>query len=365
MKKFSFTALPLLLAAAGPLSADSACNSKKHAQPMQTTQPMTQITPSANPMVTHCCDPFITADFIWWKVEQEGMNFAYSGTEPISIGTTTLVNASKGHVAHPKFKYEPGFKVGFGLKFRHDGWDLYGNYTWLRSDFDDTKKSIHAKGGSSLVANTEIQGRNGSTVPTLSDEAEAKWSLHFNVLDFELGRNFWISQWLTLRPHFGLKFSWLDQDYNVEYEGIVSTDGSINGSNVKSRNDVDQFGVALRTGLDSAWYMWKKWCIFGEFAISGMWNDFDIKRKDKTHTAAGSFTTLDTKFSSHPITAVIEWALGLRFETTFHNDDYLFMLQAGWEEQLWFNQNQFFNPLSQSPQDLSFAGLTIKAGFDF
>lgn len=367
MKKFSLTTLPLLLAAVAPLCADSTGNKKTNTQSMQTTQPTNQITPSANPMVTHWCDPYLTADFIWWRVEQDGMNFATSGTEPLAQDSVTLVNAGKGHVAHPRFKYEPGFKVGFGVKFRHDGWDMYANYTWLRTDFGDTKKSLHAKTTSGIAATTELFGTLGVALPSVTHEAEGKWSLHFNALDIELGRNYWISQWLTLRPHFGMKFSWLDQDYHVEYEGISTPtfDVSIDASNVRIHNDIDQFGVGLRTGLDTAWYLWKKWCIFGEFAVSALWNDFDVKRKDTTQTAIGSFTTLNTKFDSHSVSAVIEIALGLRFETTFHNDDYLFMLQAGWEEQIWFNQNQFFNPLSQSPQDLTFEGLTIKAGFDF
>jgi hypothetical protein len=360
MKKFSLATLPLICAAISPLSADSMGSKHAHAnQPAQpaTTQPMNQITPPANPMTTHWADPYLTADFIWWRMQEDGLNFSFDGA---SSGTTS---ASEGHVHQPKFKYEPGFKVGFGLKFKHDGWDFYGNYTWLRTDFEDTEKEVHKPAGSSLISNYFVQG---STVPNfalVAHEAKAEWAVHFNVLDLELGRNYWISQWLTLRPHFGMKFSWIDQDYNVKYDN--ATVNGTSGLNIKIDNDQDQWAVGLRTGLDAAWYMWKKWCIFGEFAISGIWNDFDVKRKDTTQTATTSYTSLNTKRGSHSVTGVVELALGLRFETAFHNDDYLFMLQAGWEEQMWFNQNQFFFIDNVAPADLTFEGLTIKAGFDF
>jgi hypothetical protein len=370
MKPFSLTMFSLLCAAISPLCADAMGNkhSKANAnnKQMSTTQPMNQITPPANPMVTHGADPYITADFIWWRMQEDGLDYSFGGVSP-AVGT----DASKGYVHQPRFRYEPGFKVGFGLKFKHDGWDFYGNYTWLHTNFEDTEKTSHPSTNSSLLSNYQVIGAANAQGPAfaiIGDKAKAEWAMHLNVLDLELGRNYWISQWLTLRPHFGMKFSWNDQDYNVKYDGLSSTSpaaSQLTNANIKLDNDLDQWAVGLRTGLDAAWYMWKKWCIFGEFAISAIWNDFDIKRKDTVQTATTEYVGLNIKRSSHSVTEVLELALGLRFETAFHNDDYLFMLQAGWEEQIWFDQNQFFFISDDSAKNLTFEGLTIKAGFDF
>jgi hypothetical protein len=363
MKKFSLTAIPVLIAAVSSLSADSMGNRcSKNASTQTTTQPMHTITPSANPMVTDCCDPFITADFIWWKAEEDGLAFAYTG------GAATDASASRGTVYQPKFKYEPGFKVGAGLKFKHDGWDLYANYTWLRANH--RSKSVTAPGSSALFSNYFVQSVAATVDPIVIDgSASGKWKLHFNVVDLELGRNFWISQWLTLRPHFGLKGSWNHQKFGVSYTDVTTTIGGIGTVADYSLNfKQHQWAVGLRTGLDTAWYMWKKWCIYGEFAISAMCNHFNDKTSEVETSAllaGGSSTTLNSKRHSRPVTEVLELALGLRFETTFHNDDYLFMLQAGWEEQIWFNENQLFSPFTTSSQNLTLQGLTIKAGFEF
>ncbi len=362
MKKFAFATIPLLCAAIS-LSADS-CAPKKPKPTCPPPKPTPEeccITPSANPMVTHWADPYITADFIWWRAQEDGLVYAFDGAS-----TTPGVSASKGRIHQPRFKYEPGFKVGFGLKFRHDGWDFYSNYTWLQTNSDQTKRTTHKPASSSLISNYLIEG----TVPafvSIANEAKANWSLHFNALDLELGRNFWISRWLTLRPQFGLKFSWIKQNYHVQYEDASTVTGSgLADANIRLHNEQRQWGLGIRTGLDAAWYMWRKWCIYGEFDFTALWNSMHITRKDTTSSPdTESFTSLNTKRRNHPVTAILELGLGLRFETTFHNDDYLFMLQAGWEDQIWFDHNELFFINSQAPSNLTFEGLTIKAGFDF
>lgn len=356
MKKFSLATLSLVCAATA-LHADLMGN--KHTCPAHTdqpTHPQAIITPSANPIVAHSVDPYLTADFIWWRAQEDGLNFSFDG-----VSTTAGTDASGGHIHHPKFKYEPGFKVGFGLKFKHDGWDLYANYTWLRTDFKDTEKKVHTH-TSSQLSNYFVAGTTPSFA-TIAGESKGEWAMHFNAVDLELARNFWVSQWLTLRPHFGMKSSWIEQDFNVKYDNASFT--GVTAADVKIDNDLRQWAVGLRAGLDAAFYLGKKWCIFGEFAYSELWNHFDTKRKDTIATATEAWTAINTKTDSHSVTGVGELAVGLRFETAFHHDHYLFLLQAGWEEQIWFNQNQFFFIANTTPADLTFEGLTVKMEIAF
>ncbi len=365
MKKFSMTTLPLLCSVAAPLCAD-AQGSQTMDKPAPQQQPMNQITPSSEPAVTRWADPYITADFIWWKAKEEGLDYALTGIAFEQLGTANpqRINADKGSVHRPHSEYEPGFKVGAGLKFRHDGWDLFAQYTWLH--VDGRKSEAHSdRDGDSNVQSYFGMPRSGALLSFLFAEAEAKWSMHFNVLDLELGRNFWISKWLTLRPFVGMKFSWIDQDFDVEFERSFPTSPNNPSRSYKVDMDLDQSAVGLRAGLDSAWYLWKKWCIYGDLAISGIWNDFDSSRKDRVTFNNITSTSAHFDKDSCTVTAVLEWALGLRFETAFHNDDFMFMMQAGWEQQVWFNQNQFLIPSNEGSSNLSLEGLTLKAGFYF
>ena len=356
MKQTTLSMIPLLCAAVAPLCADTqGMNGKKQTsaeQQQMYMQEMNKITPSAEPSVNRVADPFVSADFIWWRVQEDGLEYAFTGA---GNGVTS---ASKGRLYHPSFKYEPGFKVGAGLKFRHDGWDLYGQYTWLHTR---GANSVTSGDGSLLNSNIFVPV-DGTMETSILASASANWKVKLNVLDLELGRNFWISKWLTLRPYTGVKFSWNNQHLTANYNGFEPA--PILGDDVNLSMKINQFGVGVRSGLDTAWYMWKRWSIFGEFAATGMLNYFDSTRKD-TDTVTGVVINNLTKISQHRVTAILEWALGLRYETAWHNDDYMFTIQAGWEEQIWFNQNQFIFMPNAAANDLNFEGLQLKVAFNF
>ena len=389
MKQVALATIPMLCAAIAPICADaqrsntsnSASDKQNAEMQKQYMHEMNKITPSAEPAVTRWADPFVTADFIYWRAQEDGLQYALngvsSGNGPL-VPTTPLFPAQKGKVHHARFEYEPGFKVGAGLKFRHDGWDAYAQYTWWRSERDESKSKVSATPGftNEVVANIFYpNGNNGLLETFRADSANAKWSMMFNVLDLELGRNFWISKWLTLRPFVGMKFSWINQKFHHKFGDVYSSGNSLaavptfaaaSGNNFSSHNHMDQFGVGMRSGLNTAWYMAKRWAIFGDLAITGMWNDFDVSRKDYIESPTLSKTkSFRARNDMHNVTAILEWALGLRFETAFHHDDFMFMMEAGWESQVWFGQNAFLNPGNQTPGNLSLQGLTIKAGFYF
>ena len=366
MKKYTLTCLPLICTAIVPLCADSNGNDQQMSDKKMSkkskgmSQSMREITPPAPALATHWADPFVTAEYIYWKAEETGLQYAVSGLAPSATTTTD----EHGSIHDPDFHYDSGFKVGVGLKFKHDGWDLYANYTWLFSDGNGS--SVEREDGEESLQPLYNVAYDGSSTASDMAKAEGDWSLHFNVLDVELGRNFFISPRLTLRPHFGLKFAWLDQDMQIEYEDAKNfANSSIN--ELHHHFDEDQFGVGIRTGLNTAWYMWNKWSIFGNFAATALYSDFDTHRKTEFQNAAlGKNTLMHFSYDPHIITPVLEFALGLRFETNFSKSDHQFMIQAGWEEQIWFDENQFTNLTRFSTSgNLTLQGLTVKAGYAF
>ncbi len=256
-------------------------------QDSSTEKAQREITPQAGAKVTHGADPFITAEFIYWKAVEDGLDYAFGGASP------STATAHHGSVHEPSFEYQPGFKLGFGLKFGHDGFDLYGNWTWL-NEFD-SHSSARSKTNSVLGATwfTSMIDANGfldATAP-YTDTAKAQWNMKFNALDLELGRNFFISRYLTLRPHFGLKFGWIDQHNEVKYKNLLALDPDT--SVYKSHMREDFFGVGIRTGLDTVWYFTKHFGMYGDFALSALWSDFNTHRKDSlSQSGAIKFHTL-------------------------------------------------------------------------
>jgi hypothetical protein len=403
MKQFSLATIPLLCAAITPLCADNVddmisqndengnnsssqmSDRNQHQKKKTDSQKQfeqrwhnNQITPMAHPKPDGTFNPYITADFIWWKAYEEGLSFAWDGA-PLAP-TAVPPDATPGEMFRPKFKWEPGFKVGLGNKFAHDGWDLYAQYTWLRSNSsrNDNDDDCCERESDNIIAWSNYWlPTNVGPEAVLMGEEYAKWNLHFNVLDLELGRNYYISKYLTLRPFAGMKFSWMKQKYKVNYSDIIfvqdendSVSSNVvipDGSNIKLNFDQKEIGVGLRAGMNSAWYFCKWLGAYGDFALSGLWNRFKEHRTDEINTpSATEYLSFDIKDKIYDVTAVLELGIGVFFEWAFSNDAYMLQLAVGWEDQVWFNQNQFiFVENTNAPGNLAFQGLTVRAEFAF
>lgn len=320
-----------------------------------------EITPNAGPRVSGGADVFITADFIYWKAYEEGLGYATTG-----YGSTGITPTSRGSVKQPDFKFEPGFKVGLGLNLSHDGWDLYAEYTWRHAG--NTKSRTREDAGDSTLRYNWTP-LDGNAVPLSGSDrltfASGNWRLQFNVLDAEIGRNFYISRYLTLRPFTGFKGTWQDQNYIVKYETIPSPTLF---DLIRIGQHENFWGVGIRSGLDTAWHATKHWSIVGNVALTALWSDYSVKRRDRTRSSdvVDSSVTFNTKNGFSTIKPILELQLGLRWETWFYDDDYHISFLVGWEEQIWFSRNQFIHLFEESAHgDLTMHGLTIHGRFDF
>ena len=325
-----------------------------------TTPPEREITPSVGPYVKNGYDVFVTAEFLFWQAIQEQLTYAQTGvlTQP---GTTIT---SSGKVHHPHFPWEPGFRIGLGFYPGHNGWDIYARYTWLHSSSTDRAKS----GNGNIAPIALIPSSFSNTSVNQITSARSNWSLHYNVIDLELGRNFYLSRSLAVRPFAGLKATWQDQDWNTRYRAgqvVINNSAALLGT-VRTNQDQDVWGIGIRMGANGSWYFCRGWGLVSDLAFSGVWMDYDNDRKDifqQDNTT--SVTTVNVKKDNDSVKAVIEMMLGLRGEWWFSQERYHFSLQAGWEAQVWINSGNFIYLIGQSNGDLTFSGLTVKARFDF
>lgn len=316
------------------------------------------VTPNAGPCVSDGADAFVTAEFIYWTAREDHLGYILSTGYTPAGSTSTATSA--GSISHPDWKMRPGFKVGLGMLFDHDGWDLYANYTWLRfNNMRDLTQSVSNR----LLVDALWQIDTGvSPFITACTSSSANWGLHFNVVDLELGRNFFVSRCLQLRPHFGFKGTWQKQTMVVNTSRVVPQ-----STLLYSTNKMDNWGIGLRTGLDSAWHFTKSFSLVGEAAITALWEQFEVSRSDFVQNLAANTYQVYFNFKNnlHTIKPIVEVYLGLRWESWFSCDAYHVSVEAGWEEQFWSDQNQFASAEESKLGDLSLQGLTVKARFDF
>lgn len=333
--------------------------------------------------VTRACDCgvdfFITGDFTWWKPRQDGMEYAV--TEPLPGGVSGVTAASttpsQGKVYHAKAQYEPGFKVGVGLDFCDWGWDVYLNYTWFR-----TENNRHASSSAATGAGLQLQdsywfaGINNNIGPLSYASATSHWKVHMNVLDLEFGRKFWIGKHIMIRPQAGLKGVWNRQHLDNYY--FSSTATTFAGTPVlpalaetQMHQRIKNDGVGIRAGMCTAWHFSRGFSLFGDFALTGLWQKFKVSRNDEVSlTTAGVVTAEPVNVRDHfySVTPVLEWMFGLKWETWSCGDNYHFGIKAAWEEQIWLDQNRYIRmPGTARQGDSSFnvQGLTLGAFFEF
>jgi len=375
--------ITLLLASITPiLFADHrADNNRWGDDNKQNEEKIVHITPDAAPLVKGGANFFFTADFIYWTTRINGLDYARSGYQTPAINNLLPLNftdvGAKGDTKTLPNEWDPGFKVGAGLTFKHDGWDLFLQYTW----FQNNDKQTDSNGVWTPlwnVGNFRFANAGNFIGIYAFQNTSADWKLRFNNFDLELGRNFYISHYLKLRPHVGLKGYWQKQTYVVNYDTIANDapaelDATLRPTLLNLNATEKHWGIGIRAGLNTAWQFNHNWSIFGDLALAALWGRFDVCRKDRTVWEVPSTDTTNdtTAFWSqrrfYNVNPVLELDLGLRYDYWFNNDNYHFGLQAGWEEQVWFDMNQMIYLLDAdgSNGNMTFQGLTVKFRFDF
>jgi hypothetical protein len=297
---------------------------------------------------------WLDGEVLFWQSSVGSLDYG------VESNSTTLIR--HGHVKHPHFDWDWGFRLGAGYKVPYDRWDLFASYTFMRS---------HAHGhteGSHIVFPSWASGANFSGTGTFyASKAKAHWHLTLNMIDLELGRNCFAGQWLTIRPFMGVRGLFIDQDYNVEYQGGTVAPNDEDHIHL----DTDFWGVGIRMGFNSLWGLGKGFGLYGNGSASLLSGHFDVEEKEKLEYADRELLNTERDVDNVIVTA--DLALGLQWDYLFSKDRYHFGVKFGWELNLFFDQNQLFNFLSSNnpgaisfrDDDLSFQGLTLGLRFDF
>ena len=313
---------------------------------------------SAQPYVQNeVIEPYIEASYIYFKIREDGLDYVQKG-----VGTVQNPVTSKGKVYESDFSFESGYQVGLGFNLGHDGWDLLLRYSWVSSHIQDTNRvDPFLEQLSPLWTNSFSDSFLGGVSKASSD-----WDFHFNTLDFEWGRNFYMSRHLTFRPFFGLKGFWINQDFQVKYEGFLDQARTNPAKNTIDASQ-DTWGIGVLFGTNTAWYFAKNWSVFADMALSLARTKFDLERKDKGVQSGVDTTLFHVDYDRYSMTPILNLTAGLRWEMWFNCDRHHFLIQTGWEELVFWNFNRLYKTSNPSGimGNLEMQGLNLKFRFDF
>lgn len=315
------------------------------------------INPQGRPQIRDGADLFVFADFLYWNAHENGLQVAVKNE-----GSGT--NLSDSDAQTLKGKWNVGFRLGVGYNTPHDGWDL--KFTWLRFT-DNGSKNGHTHAPNYFLP-TIIPPANVGLGN--ADSVKSHWRMRLDQLDLDLGREFFVSKWLTLRPHFGLRADWIRQTETADFEMVILTPVEMNDVGLKDR----WYGIGLEGGLDTQWGLGSGWSLFGNVSTAilyGLHKITDVNRYQPTGLAEVTFMDFrDSRRISHPI---LDIEAGVRWDNMFSNDRFHLGLQIGWEHHVYFSQNQFpiftsnasLGTYVNNQGDLTLQGWTFAARFDF
>lgn len=363
----------IALSLATPLLADDAMQMRNLENRVsaleQTRKGNGSINPAAHPTIKKGAHLWGQIEALFFRPTEDNLAYAIEVSSP---NARHLLE--RGKIKNVSYDWDWGVRAGVGYDLPHDGWDLFLNWTW----FHTTAKSENTVDGTN-TANIQPWTNPSYFNPSLaySTHASGRALLHWALLDFEFGREFLVSKWMTLRPFIGARGAWIHRNLKNHYSGGID----INGDDIPLRDNQvwnhlsNRYNAGgLRAGANSAFKLGYGFSFYGDLALSLLYGTQKLRQYDNQLETLIPDTQLvfgKVKDKWMTLRPMLDVGVGLRWDKYFYNSRYRIRLQAGWEEHVLFgfdNDLKFHGGLqsySMGQGNLGLSGVSFQARFDF
>jgi hypothetical protein len=271
-------------------------------------------------------DFYFHVDGLAFQAKQDGMDFSIQNSNTVAAGNPIGHGRVNGFSSDDSdWDYNPGVRVGLGFYLDHDAWCIDLNWTWLHV-------TNYARGNTSIatgsVAPLWLLG-SGTPAAQVGADSSANWEAKYNTIDLRLTKPYYVSRYLVVNPHFGLRGGWIDQHFSVDYSGTSASARTVH------HGENDFWGIGTRAGIDTDWILGKGWALFGNIAASMLFGKFEI---DQNLTIPSVGTGFDINHDFYQNTPNFEIVLGLGWGMHFNKHRNHVGLRAAYEFHEWFDQ---------------------------
>jgi hypothetical protein len=247
------------------------------------------------------------------------------------------------------FNYKPGFKVGFTGYFDYDNWDTHVEYTWFHTtNSNSTAVSAVASAPQSVLPMWGVPGLpvTDAAAAFFYSSANASWKMNMDLIDWDLGRWYYVGTKLTFRPNFGVRAAFIRQRYDVDYVAAApfAVGDQTAQRNVSVAAKSGSWGVGVKTGLDTSWMIGQGFRVFGNGEA-----DILFTRYTSLGTKATGVTPPSTTLASavvnqdnhNTVRTHLDLQLGFGWGTYWDCNNWYTDIMLGYEFQVFFDQNMF------------------------
>lgn len=304
----------------------------------------------------------LSLDVLYWRSEVEGTEYTITD----NIGTDLI--PWQGTMKNIGASWDWGFRVGVGYTFEHDDWDAQLQYTYFNNTFSAVTQAGNNDSLTTLRAPSFIV--SGSTSDTLSnaEKATSQFNLWLNNLDLTLGRNYFVSANLALRPFIAVQTAWMDLKQDTQYTG--GTTGSLLANNtIILQEKSDFWGMGPEFGLNSRWVLGNGISFFGLIQGALLYGNFDVDYKSWfSPNTVRNYVGING--DKHGFVPNARFNIGLRYDTYLEKNTQHLMIALGYDSQHWWGINQMLDFVTQrelnyTDGDIGMQGVTLEVRWDF
>lgn len=302
----------------------------------------------------------VSATFIFWTAREAGSDCWAEVITSEGLASSNVLEA-----VH--FGWDPGFRVGAGYTMMHDRWDTQIHYTWFNTQGTDSISSLPGAVHSSFLGNFYVNNPSGSGLSGPSyQKASIVWSIHFDMFDWELGRNFQASKSMAFRPFLGIKGGWIYQSIDTKWENPALSGAEFYSVGIENLKN-NFWGLGPQAGINTKWRLLtrqnRSFYLFGDFSGAIMWGHWsfgDVFDNDIQEKIVVNFDPVNSGAS------MLRSFMGFGWESSLRQHRSHFSLKFGYEAQFWLDQLQFYAfTAGRLSNTLTLQGGTFEFSFDY
>jgi Legionella pneumophila major outer membrane protein precursor len=297
---------------------------------------------------------FADAEFLWWKLDETGMDYAAHKNEGQLVYDRPSSGPNDGMfgtIHSVDFEWSPGFRVGLGYRFPRDLWELSGVYTFYFTDGSDKVKikgpdAPNQNDPASEIIQTFFEPDIGNIIL-----AKANAQFWYHIGDVQLARQFCATPYITLRFSVGPTIAFIQQKFNSSFSDNFGLPPQVfEPSQTTTWNLKWNFkGAGVKLGLGSDWNLWRGLNLSFGGAFSSVYGMFEntnfafVKGNPNIPEPSPSGSINDATIKSHRVLFGAQLLGGIKWKQKFCNGEWELFLN--YEMNTWLNFTDQYRPM--------------------
>jgi hypothetical protein len=310
------------------------------------------LTASNAPQLKDGCGFFVGLGAVYQTAILGQTDFGYTSNQ--NIGDLPF----HGNFMEAKNSWAWGINAQVGYNMQHDQ-----SYVALTNNYFDmsTTRKVSVSNPSKIDPTRMSDTFNSNA----ASDAVSDWSLTYDLLGIEVGRDFFFSRYFSVKSSVGLLSSWIWLTNDISYTGAG------NGTNSQYVEDKSNFwGIGPQVGTVMSFGLMNGFSLFADLKGALMYGRLRVQNYEKDTNTDND--NLNLKAYSHQILPYVTATIGLSYDMTTEGKGNHFKFRAGYNAQYFIGANQMIYPVhindpsfKRESGALQTSGLVLDATWSF